>query len=49
MDSTNSANIIEILCRLAHDENRCVVIVTHDPAVAARADVVLRMQDGKFV
>lgn len=49
LDSANSANIIQILRSLAHDENRCVIIVTHDPSVAERADVVLRMQDGKFV
>jgi ABC-type lipoprotein export system ATPase subunit len=29
--------------------NCCVIIVTHDPAVATHADVVLRMQDGEVV
>ena len=49
LDSANSANIIEILCGLAHRENRCVIIVTHDPAVAERADAVLCMQDGRII
>ncbi len=49
LDSGNSRNIVEILQRLAHEENRCVVIVTHDPEVADAADVVLRMQDGVLV
>ena len=46
LDSGNSRNIVEILWGLAHEENRCVIIVTHDPAVAEAADVVLRMRDG---
>ena len=48
LDSTNSRNIVEILRQLAHENNRCVIIVTHDPAVAEAADVVLRMKDGKL-
>lgn len=49
LDSANSRNIIEILRRLAKEENRCVIVVTHDPAVAEAADVVLRMQDGRLL
>ena len=48
LDSENSDNIIDLLLRLAHEENRCVIVVTHDPAVAAAADVHLRMQDGRL-
>ena len=49
LDSTNSRNIVEILHRLAHENDRCVIIVTHDPAVAEAADVVLKMKDGKLI
>ena len=49
LDSTNSRNIVEILRDLAHDHSRCVIIVTHDPAVAEAADVVLNMKDGKLI
>ena len=49
LDSTNSQNIVEILRQLAHENDRCVIIVTHDPAVAEAADVVLKMKDGKIV
>ena len=38
----------EILKRLAHEENRCVIVVTHDPSVAAEADVIVNMCDGKM-
>ena len=46
--SGNSRMIVETLQRLAHQEKRCVIVVTHDPAVAAAADVQLRMQDGRL-
>ena len=49
LDSANSRNIVEILQALAHENDRCVIIVTHDPAVAESADVVLRMRDGALV
>lgn len=48
LDSENSRNIVEILHRLAYEKDRCVIIVTHDPAVAESADTVLHMQDGKL-
>ena len=35
LDSENSRSIIESLRRLAKEENRCVIVVTHDPVVAA--------------
>ena len=38
--------VMDILRRLAHEENRCVIVVTHDPEVADTADLVLRMKDG---
>jgi putative ABC transport system ATP-binding protein len=49
LDSTNTANIVEILCSLAHDDGCTVIIVTHDPAVAEQADTVLQMKDGAWL
>ena len=48
LDSENSRHIVEILQKLAHEEGRCVIVVTHDPEVASCADLVLRMQDGRL-
>ena len=48
LDSENGRNIVEILKRLAYEEGCCVVIVTHDPAVAAEADITVKMQDGRL-
>ena len=46
LDGENSRNIVEILMRLAHEAGYCVVIVTHDPAIADAADVVYTVADG---
>ena len=46
LDGENSRNVVEILTRLAHEEGYCVIIVTHDPAIAEASDVVYRMADG---
>ena len=48
LDAENSRNIIDILKRLAHDENYCVIGVTHDSAVASCADEVIKLRDGKI-
>jgi len=47
LDTENSMNIVDLLRNLAVTENVCVIVVTHDPAVAERADVVLKLSDGK--
>ncbi len=49
LDSTNTDNIVKILCSLAHDDGCTVIIVTHDPAVAEQADTVLQMKDGAWI
>ncbi|HOS17776.1 MAG TPA: ABC transporter ATP-binding protein [Clostridia bacterium] len=48
LDTENGKNIVAILKRLAHEENRCVIVVTHDLAIAEEADEVLRMRDGRI-
>jgi putative ABC transport system ATP-binding protein len=46
LDITNGDQVVSILLRLAHEENRCVIIVTHDLEIAAQADEILMMKDG---
>lgn len=46
LDSQNEKVIVELLCKLAHEENYAVIVVTHNEAVAAAADVVYGMSDG---
>ena len=49
LDTKNSDAIVEILQNLAHQENYCVVIVTHDEKIGQRADRLLRLRDGEIV
>ena len=46
LDKANGQNIVDILKSLAHDQGYCVIIVTHDPAIAEQADQVWKMDDG---
>lgn len=46
LDTANSENVIEILIKLAHEKNYCVIIVTHDMGMLDKMDVVYRMKDG---
>lgn len=48
LDNENSAVIISILKELAHDSGKCVIVVTHSDTIAAEADVVLHMADGRM-
>jgi len=49
LDQENSNHIFNLLSGLARDRGHTVLVVTHNPELAARADQVLRMQDGKFM
>lgn len=49
LDSANTTLVVEELRRLAHDEGRAVVCVTHDANVAAAADRRIQMLDGRIV
>jgi len=40
--------VLDLLERLRRERNLTIVLVTHDPAVAARADRVVRMLDGRL-
>jgi putative ABC transport system ATP-binding protein len=35
--------------KLAHDDGKCVIVVTHSKEVADACDEVLRLQRGKLV
>ncbi|MBQ5950621.1 MAG: ABC transporter ATP-binding protein [Lachnospiraceae bacterium] len=49
LDEQNAAQIVDLLVRAAHEAGRCVILVTHDSDVAARADHTLRLTDGSLL
>jgi ABC-type lipoprotein export system ATPase subunit len=49
LDSHTSGEIMKILARLHEVERRTVIIVTHDPGIAAFAERVIQLRDGLIV
>ncbi len=45
LDGETQENIMDIFCELAHNKDKCVVIVTHSPEVAERADVCYELKN----
>ena len=49
LDSLNSQRIMELFIATAKENNTTVVMVTHEPSIAAYADREIVMRDGKIV
>jgi putative ABC transport system ATP-binding protein len=49
LDEKSTHQVIELLRQLNKDYQQTMVVVTHDPTVAARCDRTLHMEDGRFV
>ena len=49
LDSKSGAEIIGIFKKLNAEKGLTVILVTHDPAIAAQAQRVIRMRDGQVV
>ena len=47
LDSEAGAHVLDLIERLRRERELTVVLVTHDAAVAARADRIVRMLDGR--
>ena len=48
LDADNEQAIMDIFKQLAHEENKCVIVVTHSKKVAFEADIVLELKKGAF-
>ncbi|MEY8393161.1 ABC transporter ATP-binding protein [Lachnospiraceae bacterium 45-W7] len=48
LDEDSAQAILNILSKSAHDEGRCVIMVTHSMALAAEADEIYRYTNTKF-
>lgn len=49
LDAETGRGIIELMTDLNHDLGTTLVLVTHDPEVAARARRIIRLADGRVV
>lgn len=49
LDSVTTTHILSLLVQLQKHRNQTILLVTHDPQVAAHADRVIFLHDGKLV
>jgi putative ABC transport system ATP-binding protein len=49
LDSQSSAEVMELFRKLNREEGVAVVVVTHDPDVAAITDRLIEMKDGRVI
>lgn len=49
LDAATAAEIMELFKKLAHEEGRCVIVVTHSQEFAGMADVVVHLSGKKLV
>ena len=48
LDTDTENDVLKILTALAHDDGKCVIIVTHSKKVSSVADEILGMKDGSL-
>ena len=49
LDSTSAVSVLDLFSRIREERNLTIVLVTHDPQVAAAADRTIRVHDGRVV
>lgn len=49
LDDENAGMIVDLLCRMAHEDGKCVIMVTHSLELAQRCDRIYRLAGGKNV
>lgn len=49
LDRHTAETVFDLMLGLNHNRKTSLIVVTHDPALAARADRILRLQDGQLV
>ena len=48
LDQATGARVLELMFGLARERGTAILLITHDPAIAARADRQLRMDEGRL-
>jgi putative ABC transport system ATP-binding protein len=49
LDSANATEILDLLARLRTEHNITIVLASHDPQIAARAERLIRLRDGAVI
>jgi len=49
LDSENAHHILDLIVRLHEEHQMTMILITHDPSIAARASRIIHMMDGRVV
>lgn len=49
LDSENATLVMDLIVRLQQEQHFTLVLVTHDPGIARRAERVISMRDGRII
>ncbi len=49
LDSGNAAEILDLLARLRAEHEMTIILASHDPQIAARAERLIRLRDGAVI
>jgi putative ABC transport system ATP-binding protein len=49
LDDETAKGVVDLLQELAHKENKCVIVVTHDQSLAAISDVNINLSKGNMI
>ena len=49
LDEDMENEIVDIFKKLAHEQNKCVIVVTHSVKIANQSDVIIKLNKGKLV
>ncbi len=49
LDTKSGSLVMDIFAELNQSEQQTIIVVTHDPEVAARCDRIIRVRDGRIV
>jgi len=48
LDEDTAQEIVDLLQTLAHNEGKCVIVVTHDPNIAKKSDITIKLSKGNL-
>ena len=49
LDSANGQHVLDLLLQLNREEKTTLILVTHDPKLAAHADRIITLRDGRVL
>jgi len=49
LDTKTGVEVVQVLYNTAKEENATVIVVTHDPLIAEKADRLIHMRDGQII